>query len=362
MGLTFRLGQLPDSIFTDTSNNVGIGAAPSGSYKLEVTGTAKVSSTLLLGGALSGTSASFSGTGDTNLNINSTINAPYISFQKNSVDKWQLALERNTPIYGMAANDFGIYNATLSTVVLKLANSTGAATFSAALTAASFTTPSTGGTGSTTWTLTHDQYVGGDFGIYNPSGSAIYINASRSVGIGTLGTTNARLTVAGVDATSSNYSVVFNNNTTTLFYLRNDGYINTGLAALSPYNYSGTGRSAVLDAAGGLAYLVSTRESKANIESIKSIDFINQLNPVQFNYRKKDNITNTFTDEVENNITYGFIADEVENVNKELVFYNEDGSLAGVEYNSMIAILTKAIQEQQATITSLQDRLTKGGL
>jgi hypothetical protein len=38
MGLTFRLGQLPTSLFTDASNNVGIGAAPSGSYKLEVTG------------------------------------------------------------------------------------------------------------------------------------------------------------------------------------------------------------------------------------------------------------------------------------------------------------------------------------
>lgn len=44
MGLTFRLGQLPTSLFTDASNNVGIGAAPSGSYKLEVTGTAKVGS------------------------------------------------------------------------------------------------------------------------------------------------------------------------------------------------------------------------------------------------------------------------------------------------------------------------------
>jgi hypothetical protein len=51
MGLTFRLGQLPTSLFTDASNNVGIGAAPSGSYKLEVTGTAKVSSTLLVSGA-----------------------------------------------------------------------------------------------------------------------------------------------------------------------------------------------------------------------------------------------------------------------------------------------------------------------
>ena len=61
MGYTQKLGLLAQSVFQDSSLNIGIGAAPSGTYKLEVTGTAKVSSTLLLGGALSGTSASFSG-------------------------------------------------------------------------------------------------------------------------------------------------------------------------------------------------------------------------------------------------------------------------------------------------------------
>ena len=61
MGKTFSTGLLTNGVFQDASNNIGIGAAPSGTYKLEVTGTAKVSSTLLLGGALSGTSATFSG-------------------------------------------------------------------------------------------------------------------------------------------------------------------------------------------------------------------------------------------------------------------------------------------------------------
>ena len=51
MGNTFKLGNYVNAILQDASNNVGIGAAPSGSYKLEVTGTAKVSSTLLVSGA-----------------------------------------------------------------------------------------------------------------------------------------------------------------------------------------------------------------------------------------------------------------------------------------------------------------------
>jgi hypothetical protein len=61
MGLTQKLGTIPLAILTDASNNVGIGGSPSGSYKLEVTGTAKVSSTLLVSGALTGAAATFSG-------------------------------------------------------------------------------------------------------------------------------------------------------------------------------------------------------------------------------------------------------------------------------------------------------------
>jgi hypothetical protein len=112
----------------------------------------------------------------------------------------------------------------------------------------------------------------------------------------------------------------------------------------------------IVESGGGLWYLVSTRESKSNIKSITNVDFISQLNPVQFNYRKKNDFTNEYTDELYDNVTYGFIADEVEKVNKELVFYNEDGSLAGVEYNSIIAILTKAVQELRLELNELKNK------
>ncbi len=41
MGKTFSTGLLTNGIWQDASNNIGIGAAPSGSYKLEVTGTGR---------------------------------------------------------------------------------------------------------------------------------------------------------------------------------------------------------------------------------------------------------------------------------------------------------------------------------
>ena len=54
MGLTFRLGQIPLGVFTDTSNNVGIGAAPSGTYKFQVTGASASNSIYAIGDGSSG--------------------------------------------------------------------------------------------------------------------------------------------------------------------------------------------------------------------------------------------------------------------------------------------------------------------
>ena len=46
MGKTQLTGNLTNAISQDASNNIGIGAAPSGTYKLEVTGTGRFTSSL----------------------------------------------------------------------------------------------------------------------------------------------------------------------------------------------------------------------------------------------------------------------------------------------------------------------------
>lgn len=46
MGLTQKLGTIPLAIFTDASNNIGIGGSPSGSFKFEVTGTGRYTGAL----------------------------------------------------------------------------------------------------------------------------------------------------------------------------------------------------------------------------------------------------------------------------------------------------------------------------
>ena len=55
MGKTQNTGNLTNAIAQDSSNNIGIGGAASGSYKFQVTGTTNLT------GALSGTTATFSG-------------------------------------------------------------------------------------------------------------------------------------------------------------------------------------------------------------------------------------------------------------------------------------------------------------
>ncbi len=58
MGLTQKLGTIPLAIFTDASNNVGIGGSPSGSFKLDVTGTGRFTSGITGAACCTGAAAS----------------------------------------------------------------------------------------------------------------------------------------------------------------------------------------------------------------------------------------------------------------------------------------------------------------
>ncbi len=64
MGKTQNTGRLTNGIFQDSSNNIAIGDSTASGFKFKVTGTSNLT------GALSGTSATFSGainlTGATN--------------------------------------------------------------------------------------------------------------------------------------------------------------------------------------------------------------------------------------------------------------------------------------------------------
>jgi hypothetical protein len=140
--------------------------------------------------------------------------------------------------------------------------------------------------------------------------------------------------------------------------IRADGVI----IASSIYNtnISGTTRTVSVRDDGALGYVSSTRESKININTLNNVEWLNKLNSVLFNYRKKDEEGN-YTNDFYNSINYGLIADEVEKVNKELVFYdveeNGDLKLAGVHYDKLIIPMLKMLQIHQAQIEAQQAQI-----
>jgi hypothetical protein len=196
------------------------------------------------------------------------------------------------------------------------------------------------------------------------------ITSGGNVGINSTGNSNCAITIKGFTTGSvDNALYVTNSANSQLMALRNDGLFGAGTLALSPYNFDPGGHIMYVNSSGQIGSLSSTRESKTNINTISNIDYIYKLNPVSFNMRKRDETTYEYTDEYNEEIRYGFIADEVEKLNEDLVVYNNnDGNkkLSSVNYISFIPVLVKAVQElskqnqeQNQTIQELSNRLIK---
>lgn len=146
-----------------------------------------------------------------------------------------------------------------------------------------------------------------------------------------------------------------------------------GMLALGVYSTTvgATNRDVYVDDTGVIGYVSSTRESKTNIKSLDDVSWLMQLDPVQFNRRKKkpvfapDNdklpIGETYSDEAYEELEYGLIADDAQNVNDELCFYDIDNDgakiLRGVHYSKLITPLLKMVQKQQNELDVLKSEL-----
>ena len=99
--------------------------------------------------------------------------------------------------------------------------------------------------------------------------------------------------------------------------------------------------------------LTSDARLKSNIQPISnSLGLIMKLNPVHYN--KKNSIESTNYAKTEN----GFIAQELQKVLPYLVIEGTDkDKILSVDYNSIIPVLTKGIQEQQLLINAQQKQI-----
>jgi len=119
-----------------------------------------------------------------------------------------------------------------------------------------------------------------------------------------------------------------------------------------------TNRDVYIGDGGDLGYVSSVREHKMDIKSLSDVTWLSDLNPVSF-YRRNIKQDGTYGKTKDGSIEYGLIADEVEKVNKDFVFYDidedENKVLAGVEYRQLIIPMLKKIQELSAKVEELEN-------
>jgi hypothetical protein len=363
MGNTFMTGNYVNGIFQDASNNIGIGAAPSGTYKFDVTGTGRFTGNVGVGATLSSwnvlfsaidisTTASFTGasSGSANMFNNAYYNGTNYIYktsdyafrylQGGGIHAWYVAPS------GTAGNAITFTEAMriLSTGELQFA--------------------STGGFQSNNNTIYNQSTVlvihGGTGGLQlyddaNRSNAVIISKSSNQISFNTNGTgekmrigSDSLVTITQAGTTPSyGFRLV---NTSGNYW----GTLCGGDNFYYLY-YNGTTKGKT-DPSTGVYTALSDKNKKKDFE-LSSIGLQSILGLKPTLYRMSDE-----SEEVDKHL--GFIAQEVKDFIPQA--YAESGvgeeKFIGLNFNSIVAVLVKAIQEQQATITSLQDRLTKGGL
>ena len=115
-------------------------------------------------------------------------------------------------------------------------------------------------------------------------------------------------------------------------------------------NGTTTGTAGPYLSRGGTSWTSSSdRRLKDNIEGITyGLEAVKSLNPVSYVRNDRD----TGVKEL------GFIAQEVDEIVSEVVSVREDG-FYGIDYERLIPVLTKAIQEQQEIINDLRARVAQ---
>ncbi|MDD5505919.1 MAG: tail fiber domain-containing protein [Candidatus Omnitrophica bacterium] len=95
-----------------------------------------------------------------------------------------------------------------------------------------------------------------------------------------------------------------------------------------------------------------SRRFKENIkDSTYGLDAVIRLRPVLFNFKPEYRMgTST---------QIGFIAEEIKSVIPEVVNYDADGKISGLNYDQLTAVLTNAIKEQQNQIDALKQEISQ---
>jgi hypothetical protein len=418
MGKTFSTGLLTNGIWQDASNNIGIGAAPSGSYKLEVTGTLGISG-LFTSTAFGSSSFSAGGTGYNKLTIRNTTagaaNGAQLSIGTNA-DPDQFYVQSFATTFttsGMNIAGGAVINGEgpggLSIAATQ--SSIGFYTNGAAAGNLRMTIGSTGNTlfsgqikttfagqsiaidgGSTASVRMQLQNTSGNAGVTVESstgGDQFSGTSAYSMAIGTytakdfyigtnsvqrfkISSTGSATFTADIAATEFNGT-----NAVTLNKAGANGigdgpfyrYINsTNSNQLLKQLNASSGEDVWAYASGAWNKIGNTNFSSGTYTALSDVnkkkdfelstlglDAILGLKPTLYRIKSEDENADK---------QLGFIAQEVKDFIPQAYVEQgeEDGKFIGLNYNAITATLVKAVQEQNQTIQELNERLNKAGL
>jgi len=170
------------------------------------------------------------------------------------------------------------------------------------------------------------------------------IDSSGNLLVGTTSATNnSRLKVQGSSTSGSDYMVQFTDSAASnAFYIKNDRTV------FSDGVYNSTTASAAnvfINSSAQLQRSTSSLRYKENVQdATHGLSEVLKLRSVTYNGKNDGD-----------KVFGGFIAEEVDTAGlNEFVVYDEDGKPDALHYGNMVALMAKAIQEQQAIIEQLK--------
>jgi len=377
MGLTQKLGTIPLAIFTDSSNNVGIGAAASGSYKLQVTGTSNFTSTIngagvSLSDTLNGTTANFTSSVTGNyfivspaaftaqsgglrlgsqvaINARNAANSADITLiTTNSSD---LVAIRDGALNINSSGNVGIGTSSPSYRLETLATSSSMAAFATTSASGGFlqfrynTSSVFGYIGSGNQLATGSAVT--DFAIANDAGNIVFATGGSF-------TERMRITSGGrvcINTTSQisegRLNIVDDCNQVTPIEIK-DTASNPGGAYLLRFVNSGG------SVCGSIAHQTSTTTQyntssdyrlKTDLKDYNGLDVVSKIKTYDFEWIE------------DGNRMYGVLAHELAEIIPYAVNGEKDGEqMQGADYSKIVPVLIKAIQELSAKVSALENR------
>ena len=368
MGLTQKLGTVPLAIFTDASNNVGIGGAPSGSYKFDVTGTGRFT------GALTALQSNLSSGASSYGTWNGTTSGAGF-----------LALQYNGSTYGWIGQGSAIVTSGSNTDMAISYNNN--LVFSQGAGAAKMTLTSAGNVGIGTASPSVGLHVSNSSNsttaiFENPSGTTEFIGLKSTSGTVYLGNVQAnmyfeaggsermRITSGGCvyvgttsvpsGATDANAGSMYvadnvyvgNSSGTAGYACKIDGY-NNSLYVIWQNTTGGTAGGVALSyGATSWSPVSSDERTKKNFETTQGLEEILQIEPVKYHL---------LSDEDDSVKRLGFKAQNIQPLIPEMVHKTgrqlEDGSeILTITPDYLLPVLVKAIQELEQRIQTLENK------